>query len=64
MKQPCQTNFGSNVISNATRDNDARQDNKSNVRTPDLMDFCVRKPKHEQSESPSGCQSASTWKAP
>ncbi|XP_010279298.1 PREDICTED: protein LONGIFOLIA 1-like [Nelumbo nucifera] len=58
MKQPCQTNFGSNVISNAIRDN------KSNVRTPDFMDFCVRKPKHEQPKSPSGCQSASTWKAP
>nr|DAD39629.1 TPA_asm: hypothetical protein HUJ06_013952 [Nelumbo nucifera] len=54
MKQPCQTNFKNNVIRNATRDNAARQDNKSNVRTPDLMDFYVRKP-NEQSKSPSEC---------
>ncbi|XP_043722190.1 protein LONGIFOLIA 2-like [Telopea speciosissima] len=59
--QPFQTNSGSN----AKRDNAAQEDNKPNLffRTPDSVDFCIRKRKTEPQKPPSGGLSASSWKS-
>ncbi|XP_019055346.1 PREDICTED: protein LONGIFOLIA 1-like isoform X2 [Nelumbo nucifera] len=62
LKQQFQTSFGVNVTSNVIRDNAAPEDNKSNIRKPDSIDFCVREPKPEPSRPSSGGLSTSSWK--
>ncbi|KAJ4954981.1 hypothetical protein NE237_011764 [Protea cynaroides] len=62
-KQTRLPNSGSNVSNNAKRDNAAPEGNKWKVRTPDSIDFCVRKPKADPQKPQSGGSPASPWKS-
>ncbi|XP_042515686.1 protein LONGIFOLIA 1-like [Macadamia integrifolia] len=62
-KQTFQPNSGSHVSNNAKRDNAASEGNKSKVRTPDSIDFCIRKRKIEPQKPQKGGLPASSWKS-
>ncbi|KAF8401774.1 hypothetical protein HHK36_012720 [Tetracentron sinense] len=63
LKQPHQSNSGSNVSSNVIRDNAALENIRSKVRTPDSMEFGVRTSKSEPPKVLNGSVAIAPWKS-